>query len=72
MVLECVRIKHVSNNIDERDVESDWGDLNISEKGIIFLHDRLYVFFNDPRDATDAQNRGFSFKDKQYKAKQIR
>merc|ERR1711937_438481 len=69
MVLECVRIKHVPNSVSERDLEDDWGDLNISQNGIYFLQDRLYVFFNDKRDAEDAQNRGLSFNKKILKAK---
>ena len=72
MVLECVRIKHVPNAVSERDLEDDWGDLNISENGIYFLQDKLYVFFNDKRDAEDAQNRGLSFNKKILKAKQLR
>merc|ERR1711917_50977 len=71
MVLECVRIKHVPNSVSERDLEDDWGDLNISENGIYFLQDKLYVFFNDKRDAEDAQNRGLSFNKKILKAKQL-
>ena len=72
MVLECVRIKHVPNSVSERDLEDDWGDLNISENGIYFLQDKLYAFFNDKRDAEDAQNRGLSFNKKILKAKQLR
>ena len=72
MGLECIRIKHAPSSLSERDLEEDWGDLNISQNGIYFLQDKVYVFFNDKRDAEDAHNRGFSHNKKLLKAKQLR
>ena len=72
MVLECVRIKSVPSSIREIDIENEWSDLNIAKHGIVFLADKVYVFFNDKRDATDAVARGFAHKAKTFKTKQIR
>ena len=72
MVLECVRVRSLPSGVRESDIESDWSDLNISDKGILHLQNRFFVFFKDKNDAEDAVNRGFRFQQTDYKAKQIR
>lgn len=72
MVLECVRIKNVPGSIRQRDIENEWGDLNIAHHGLVFLADRIYAFFEAKRDAEDAVARGFAHKSKTFKTKQIR
>merc|ERR1711892_809883 len=71
MVLECVRIKNVPGSIRQRDIENEWGDLNIAHHGLVFLADRIYAFFEAKRDAEDAVARGFAHKSKTFKTKQI-
>merc|ERR1712106_551996 len=72
MVLECVRIKNVPGSIRQRDIENEWGDLNIAHHGLVFLADRIYAFFEAKRDAEDAVARGFAHKSKTFKTKRIR
>merc|ERR1712228_555290 len=71
MVLECVRVRSLPNNVREGDIESDWSDLNIAEKGILHLQNKFFVFFKNKNDAEDAVNRGFRFEQIDYTAKQI-